>query len=364
MIKRDNHYVPHSYLKRWADDNGMVWTYRTLVGHPNEYPWKPRSPKSIGFHQHLYTRMDGAGESDSIENWFEAEFETPAAGALQRVIANEELRPRDWHVLIRFLAAQDVRTPARMLERFHDWNQTMPKLIEDTLKESVKKLEAMVRAGRKIPKTKAVEHEQLFPAKTFIETIPGEDGGKLHVETTIGRGLWLWSIEQALSKTLNALSKHQWTILRCPSGLSWLTSDDPVVRLNYQNDNEYDFKGGWNSRGTEIFMPLSPTHLLYTQIGVRRALSEVAPLNLAAQLQRFTIEHAHRYVFGQEADRQVGLWRPRIVDKATCDAEAAQWREWNTQQSEAESALLINRHLNQSARPVCPPTPIHSPGKR
>ncbi|UMR31332.1 DUF4238 domain-containing protein [Massilia sp. MB5] len=343
MIKRDNHYVPHSYLKRWADNNGMVWTYRTLVSHPNEYPWKPRSPKSIGFHQHLYTRMEVGGESDHIEDWFASKFEAPAAAAIQRVLCDEPLHPGDWPALIRFLAAQDVRTPARMLERLHHWNQIMPKLVEETLKESVKKLEAMVRAGHKIPKTQPIEHDELFPARTFIETLPGEEGGRLHLEATVGRGLWLWSLKQALSKTLSALSKHHWIVLRCPSGWNWLTSDDPVIRLNYRSDKDYDFKGGWNSRGTEIFMPLSPTHLMYTQIGTRPALGKVAPLYIAAQLQRFTIEHAHRYVFGPAADRQVALWRPRIIDKAACDAETAQWDTWNIQQSEAESALLRMR---------------------
>lgn len=287
--------------------------------------------------------MEVGGESDNIENWFETEFETPAAGALQRVTADEELRPGDWLALIRFLAAQDVRTPARMLERLQNLNKIMPQLIADTLKASVRKMESTVRAGRKIPKTQPIEHQELFPARTFIETIPGEDGGRIHVEATVGRGLWLWTLKHALTKTLKSLYKHHWTILHCPDGWGWLTSDNPVVRLNYRNEKDYNFNGGWDSRGTEIFMPLSPTHLMYTQIGAKPIQGERATLYLAAQLQRFTIEHAHRYVFGRTADTQVGLWRPRVIDSDTFRAEAAHWHAWNTQQSDAESALLQGR---------------------
>jgi hypothetical protein len=303
--------------------------------------WKGRSPKGIGYHQHLYTRMAAGGESDDIENWFEREFETPAAGAFQRVLADQSLSPADLRALIRFLAAQDVRTPARLAERLQHWHRIMPKLIDDTLKESVRKMEAIVRAGRKLPKSPPVEHGELFPARTFIETVPGEDHGKLRVEATVGRGLWLWSLKHALTTTLKSLYKHHWTILRCPNGWNWLTSDDPVVRLHYRDDRRYHFNGGWNSRGTEIFMPLSPTHLMYTQVGAKSAQHEVAKVELAFQLQRFTIEHAHRYVFGKVEDRQVEIWRPRTVDKAICDAENMQWRLWNAEQSEAEQAFFI-----------------------
>lgn len=343
MVKRDNHYVPHSYLKQWSDGEGLVWSYRTLVPHENDYLWKPRSPKSIGFQQHLYTQVVAGGETDSVENWFEAEIETPAAGALQRVAANAEMHPGDWAPLIRYLAAQDVRTPARMAERFMDWRQTLPTLLQHSLQQSVGRLEAVLRKGKKLPRVKNNEELERFPARAIIEPVPRVDHGTMHLEATVGRSLWLWSLKRLLTTTFSVLNRHQWTILRPPEGLLWLTSDNPVVCLNYHSDDNYDFKGGWASPGTEIFMPLSPTHLMYTQVGANPLASTVADLHLAGQLQRFTIEHAHRYVFSRAADRQVALWRPRVVDSAAFRTEAAQWAAWHKEQSEAEEALIRGR---------------------
>jgi hypothetical protein len=43
------------------------------------------------------------------------------------------------------------------------------------------------------------------------------------------------------------------------------------IPLNYYARGRYDFKGGWGNKGTEILLPLSPHHLLYTRVGHRVA---------------------------------------------------------------------------------------------
>lgn len=286
--------------------------------------------------------MAAGGETDAIETWFEKEFETPAAAALKRAVTDQQLSRDDWRLLVRFLAAQDVRTPARMQERFRHWNEIMPSLLNETLTGVVRDLEEAKRAGISVPVVSPPEGQEPFPARTFIQIAPDADEGLLHVEATIGRGLWLWSLKHALTETLNALYEHRWTILRSPPGTEWLTSDDPVIRLNYQHPGHYDFKGGWGSQGTEIILPLSPRHLMYTQIGTKAPppRGTVASLDFAIQVQRFIVEHAHRYVFGRIEDPQVKIWRPRTVDSRAFHAERAKWETWNRVQSEAEQALL------------------------
>lgn len=345
MIKRDNHYVPHSYLKRWADSSGDVWSYRLLVPHQRAGLWKPHSPKSLGYQQYLYTWIGASGETDEVERWFDTEFESPAGKVLQQAVSDQPLSPSDWKILTRFLAAQDVRTPARLLERLKYWHETLPSLINEVAAEAVRDLEAAKRAGVTIPTPAPLEGAELFPVRTIIETNTNEDGGHLRVEATIGRSLWLWSLKHMLNTALDVLNKHSWTILRSPPGVEWLTSDDPVVRLNYWSEEEYNFKGGWDRQGTVIFMPLSPTHLMFTQVGSEPQLPEgtIVPLELALQIQRFTVEHAHRYVFGRAADPQAAIWRPRTVDSQAFHAEAEQWKAWNADQSEAEQSLLQRR---------------------
>lgn len=342
MIKRDSHYVPHSYLKRWGDEHGKVWSYRILVPHAKSSLWKAHSPKSLGFYQHLYTQMAATGESDQIERWFDSAFESPAGQPLQNAVTDQRLSSDEWARLIRFLAAQDVRTPARMLERMKDWQENMQSLVGEVTSNAVQQLGEAKRSGIPIDFEEPDAGDELFPVRTMVEIQPGEESGFIRVEASVGRSLWLWSLKHLLTKTAEVLQQHRWTILRSPPGIQWLTSDNPVVRLNFHDSQRYDFGGGWNSPGTEIFMPLSPSHLLFTQIGSRQRLPRgtTVSLDFAMQIQRFTVEHAHRYVFGCSADVNAALWRPRTVNRQVFDAEAEQWKSWNAVQSEAEREIF------------------------
>ncbi|HET8670230.1 MAG TPA: DUF4238 domain-containing protein, partial [Candidatus Saccharimonadales bacterium] len=134
--------------------------------------------------------------------------------------------------------------------------------------------------------------------------------------------------------------QHRWTILRPPEKMTWLTSDNPVIRLNLSSPTDYNFNGGWNSRGTCIFLPLGPEHLLYTQVGKRppqrgeRMIKEHADL-----VRKFTAEHAWRLIFAGEQDQEVSIFRPRIVNPAEVQREREQWNSWHEQQTRAEQEI-------------------------
>ena len=338
-FRRNNHYVSQAYLKRWADTNGRLWAYRVLVSHPKVPLWKHASAKGLAYHTHLYTLVVATGHTDEIERWLNSDFESPAENAIQKVVADDRLTSKDWSHLIKFLAAQDVRTPARLMENFKRW-ETLPDLVKDVLEKSVQKFETANREGKPLDHSSPVGTEY-FPSRVTIESVPGEEGGILRFESVIGRSLWLFHLRRALTKTVNALLAHKWTILCSPEGIEWLTSDDPVVKLNYNGlTNKYDFGGGWGSAGTEIFLPLSPRHLLYTRIGDRPPRrGEVVSMKFAGLCQRFTIEHAHRFVFAATPNASVSELRPRTVDSKTFFTEVEQWRRWHEEQSDAERDL-------------------------
>ena len=338
-FRRDNHYVPQTYLKHWGGTDGRVFAYRVLVPHPNVRLWKPMSVRGLAYHTHLYTRVVANGLTDEVERWLDSEFEAPTGNVIQKVVDDERLTSQDWSHLIRFLAAQDVRPPARLMEMLRRWHQTLPDFMEDTLKESVQELEKSRREGTPLDHSSHINSEY-FPCKVMTELVPGEKQGTLGIETVIGRGLWLFSLKQLLTQTVNVLLAHKWSILRSPKGIEWLTSDDPVVRLNYHNPTMYDFRGGWCSIGTEIFLPLSPHHLLYTKIGTKPPQrGTVVSTELAGWLQRFTIEHAHRFIIAQKENESVSKIRPRIVDPAAFKTEKEQWKRWHEEQIVAERNL-------------------------
>jgi len=111
--------------------------------------------------------------------------------------------------------------------------------------------------------------------------------------------------------------------------------------LNFHNTTRYDFGGGWGSKGTEIFMPISPNHLLYTQVGVRPPLrgTQFSPAQ-AEIIRRCIAEHAHRLILASKPDANIVSLRPRTVNADLVKHENAQWAKWHEEQTEAERKLM------------------------
>jgi hypothetical protein len=339
-IRSDNHYVPRLYLKRWADDNGLLWLYRILVSHPNVPHWTHASISALAKHQHLYTRVAAGKETDEFEDWLGRDFETPAEEAIHKAVSDDRLTPGDWECIIRFLAAQDVRTPARLMEMTARQRSILPAMTEDVLQRVITELTEAKRTGSHI-EHRVSDESKNFPTRITKAIEPGAETGTLKVETVVGRGSWLWSVHRLLTSTYKVLHLHKWTVLRPPVNETWPTSDDPVIKLNRDAMGRYDFKGGWASNGTEILLPLGPHHLLYTKVGDRSPplKGQCVSEQLAANFRKIIIEHAHRYIFCAEIEPLVEKLRPRIEDAVRFKHEAEQWNNWPDEQTKAERDL-------------------------
>lgn len=333
--KTDNHYVPQSYLKNWSTD-GKLLTYRLLVPHENCELWKGHSSRSIAKHQHLYTYFSGAADSDQVERWLDRDFESPATSSIAKVVREEQLTPADWDNLFRFALAQSVRTPAGMQQFFDRQNKTLPALLNDTMETSVARLEAAAASGVRLSPTPVGNVSAGIPIK--VETIKNPDG-TAGIRTAIlnGRKLWIWQLRQVLTHTIHRLPKHRWTILRAPRGMSWPTTDNPFVRLAINAQGGYTLDGGWGMRGVQLFMPLSPKHLLYAQGGVRPPLrGTVLSHEEAHFIRRVIIEGAQRYIFATDTS-EIDKMRPRMVSQDICRQESEMWANWHRDQSAMEA---------------------------
>jgi len=328
--------VPRVYLKQWASSHKKVWVYRTLVSNKNVPLWKETSIKGVAYHSNLYTRMIAGQESDEFEQWFDEKFESPAEKPILKAITGQKLTPNDWRKLIRFLAAQDVRTPVSLLQSIKRWNKSIPELLQTTLND-IATMDKDGTFNNKIHNITSTVDPKYFPLNIKTEITDGEDMGTLTAETMIGRGLWLFSINHLLQTTINTLYEHKWTILLPPKGITWFTSDCPVIKLNFHNHTNYDFRGGWGSKGTEIFLPLSPNHLLYTRVGEKPPLrgSRVS-IQQAALIQRLIAENSHRMIFSNTQNSDMPTLKPRVVNKEIMKSEKEQWDNWHKEQSEAE----------------------------
>ena len=237
-----------------------------------------------------------------------------------------------------------MRTPARLLENLERWHQTLPATIRETLEDTIGGLERAHGPAIASEMGPAPALGDPLPLRITIERAAGQTGGVVRAEMVAGRGLWLWSIRQLLTSAIRELHRHRWTILAPPDGTEWITSDDPVLRVNFNSLSDYTFTGGWGSPGTDLVLPLGPRHLLYTQVSrpvPTRGTS--MPPDKAAVIQQLTAAHAHRLIFASTPDPSVAQLRPRIVDPGLIRSDAAQWARWHNEQTLAERELLAGQ---------------------
>ena len=285
-LRTHNHYVPEVYLKAWADTAGTVDCYSLLVAHDQVPVWQRRPVAAVGYRNHLYTRVIAGVEADDIERWLEREFETPAAEALHAARAGRRITREQRRRLVRFLAAQDARTPARLAEAMQRWPTQLPPLISDSMRRGVNQLERGRKSGD-VPIAMAVPAADRVPLR--LSVLPNDEPGTamLKGEVVSGRALWHWSLKHVLTNTLNVLHKHYWTIVEAAPGHEWPTSDNPVVKLSYKSPTDYHLRGRWGVKNGNMLLPLSPRYMLFTQIGSPVKLRGRLSADLTRQFQRF-----------------------------------------------------------------------------
>ena len=336
QFARDSHAVPRDYLRQWSSDGKTVDAYRLLVPAERYPMWERRSIRSLARYRDLYTSVRDGVESDEVERWLSAEIEAPAADALDKVARDAPLTSGELRSMVRYLAALDRRTPAAYFESMARWDEHMPALLGQVTKSTARKLERLARRGV-VPSAPAPPpRRSTLPVRVRFESKPDGDGGLMHVGLTLGRELWLHELRATLEEDVSVLHQHQWVILHAPPSVEWFTSDHPVVRLNYHTEERYDFRGGWGSKGTDIFLPLTPRHLLHTQVGKRDLRDGVARLEVATQLQRITAEHAHEWVIAHRPIQRATWLRRRVVDRARFVHQEAEWQAWHAAQAAAE----------------------------
>ena len=153
--------------------------------------------------------------------------------------------------------------------------------------------------------------------------------------------MWLFGIKHILTHTLKVLLQHKWSILRAAHEVQWITTDDPVIRLNYYSKGSYNFGGGWGYKGSEILLPLSPKHMLYTQVGKKNLPPRIELSNeMSSELQIIIAEHSHRWIFANEPIKDIENIRPRIIDPISYKNEIKAWKHWHEEQSSAEKKYI------------------------
>ncbi|HSY84797.1 MAG TPA: DUF4238 domain-containing protein [Gemmatimonadaceae bacterium] len=337
-ITTNNHSVPQNYLLQWSEDGRQVMAYRLLVPDARYPLWQKKSVRSLTAYEHLYTSMADGEPSDKFERWLNATVESPAAPSLAKVRNNAPLTATDWQSLAYFAMALDLRTPVSYMEHNAYCTKTLPEIMDRVLAQLPRRLREAKQKGVTLDSATVDESFTRFPATVRFEQGAPNEKVQVRAEITVNRELWLFNMKGLLERNATLVRRHHWTILNPHAGCEWFTSDHPVVRLNYYSADKYDFGGGWGNKGTEILLPLSPDHLLYTKVGYMPSMTGSLSLDMTAALQRFIAERAHRWIIARGTPKRVEWIRPRVVDQYTFTQEETAWRHWHRAQSDSPSA--------------------------
>ncbi|WKN43137.1 DUF4238 domain-containing protein [Tunicatimonas pelagia] len=337
QFRRKNHYLPQMYLKNFTDEQNQLHSYRLLVSHDQVHKWKRTSVEGFAYHDNLYTYHTEQGETDAMERWFHQEVEQPVEKALEKVVTDAQMTPNDWKNLIRFTMALDLRTPARMIQDMKRRNDTLPDFLNKSLPESFQEFQSLSNEEKANIAHK--EKDDLFPFQIRVDQ--KRENPVLEVCITNGRSLWLGTIKSHLTQTLPKVINQRWTIVHPAQGLTWFTSDFPVIRLNYYRKGKYDFQGGWGNSGSELMLPLSPIHLLYTRVGSKKPWLRGTrlPFDLTQHIQKIIAEHAFCWFIAHKEDQEVSRLRPRVVNSQKFEAEKKFWEEWHSFNQQAEQSF-------------------------
>ncbi len=135
-VKRKHHFVPQFYLKRWGDDDGLLWRFQRANGRDA----KPKQKHYAGilYEEHLYTvRGREPGDVFLAEDEVFQEIDSAAAPALEELLATKNISSENrWDALFRFMYTLQVRNP-RVIQGLMDESPALER-------ETIKQLEALL----------------------------------------------------------------------------------------------------------------------------------------------------------------------------------------------------------------------------
>lgn len=337
MVKRDNHYVPRTYLKRWATDK-KTWVYTLLVPHENVPVLDFLPIKGLAYQKNLYVRVKGMAEADDFEVDFDSRFECPASRPLEKLCNGERLSGEEWKCVSEYIASQYVRTPAF----YHNLQDFLPRTVENIISELGKKLYGLKEIPHSTrPKEPASD---LLPLKFSITDEKYDENHTIaRIDTVVGKSMWLFAIQKELrddSEMMTAMRNMKWSIVTSPANMYWPTSDNPVAIVHIMSDGRFKISRGLANKNSMIVFPVSPTKLLLGKPRNRFDYRFEADMKLYAKIKEVIIQNAFLQVYSLEKDESIPLIRARTIDQDNFNRIHKEFDKWYESYLNEEAPLL------------------------
>lgn len=310
-MKKNNHYVPQTYLKQWAT-NKSIYEYRLLVPHKRYPQWKKVSISKTSSVNALYLYIYEGKMTDEMEDFFSTEFEMQYNDFISKVNSYAIWDEKDKEYVSKLIISQYIRTLAGY--------KRIKKTIINNFDEMIENLSTSIQnecnqaSTLKLHNQSEIEYNKFIPLKIdFSEKINDVVG--VNINSIVGKSSWLFALKYHLNSTYKVLESVSWCVYDAPNNFSWVTSDDPVILLNYFDNNNYNFNGGLKVNNVNIIFPLTPKKLLFATIGKQTILYQKADYVFAEKIQKFIVENAYSKVYSNHTLKKIKKLRKREVDE-------------------------------------------------
>lgn len=279
-IARNHHTLPAFYLKRFADDNGLLskWDKDTNT-------WNQIRPKRASVEIDFYIVETEEGPSDAIENALSV-IEGRAAEAIRIEKGTWPVPPEQKGQLAEFLSLQRVRSTGfrASVNRF-----------TDEVADKVYYLEEMARFRRQFiqqHQRPASDDELREYARTIKKPGPVEMSQNTAIETML---------KMAGDQDRLAIYQYRaWNLERAKDG-ALVTADSP---LSLWSSTPFSFWGEGELTAAEITFPLDPTRCLVMRHPDTEETTTDIDLDRVQELNRRILQHAHRSVFARPGSEE------------------------------------------------------------
>lgn len=276
---RRHHTIPEMYQVRFAS-NPNAKTPQAEVFDMDKGEWRTQAIRKTAVRRDYYSVTIPKGHPDlspdEVEKWL-SQIEGAAASILKKKIdRHKALGPDERWMLGLFVATSRMRNP----------------FIRDRIGTFVADI------GEKIAAEKCQkETGQAISGLTPEDLDPRNFKIKADDQSLIGVSF------SHVIKIANFLAHMQWSVFQAPSGMRFLTCDNPYFEVNPKSRSWHDQAGLFNP-DIEITVPLSSTQFLFishqkTKGGMYRMASEkqwkTLNYRVFLSMQNFIITHSRNF---------------------------------------------------------------------
>lgn len=297
-LRRRNHWVPVAYLSAFTntgDRDGL------LAIRDRERPefYREMPPHAIAKERDLYVIADpDTGVlTDVLERFLASDIEGPFVSIRNHLaygrnagLTGTLTRP-EWQALVRFIAFQQVRTPA-FRERIQLLARWRGALHAHSVLSDPEEFERLHRTATGEPAPSG-------RASMLLDSL--ESGS---VVVTPDEKMWLAVALANMQELVRMIGSLPWRVFDSPKGLNLPSSDSPLVLVNRWSGTLYTHGGGWAQPWLEAVLPLSPRSVLVLGRALER-YADQGSTEWFEQVRHRIATGAQRWLFGATDDAEL-----------------------------------------------------------